>query len=154
MSVPGVWRKWNSELPAATSCAGSGGPGGARPGRRPLAHLVPVAGPQGLGHPRVRVLRVEHVLVEVGADRDVVERDVRQGPQRVTRKLRIRHRVVLELELRGDLGQLWPVGTGSRAHAAPTWGRDSSSDHAPSKSNGPREWSEPETMNCAARSRR
>ena len=63
--------------------------------------------------PRVGVRRVEDVMVEVAADRDVAERDVRDDPQRLDGQLRLGDGVVLELELGRELHQIGPVGAGA-----------------------------------------
>ena len=96
-------------------------------GANPLAHFVPVARAERLGEALVRVCRVEHVVFEVAADRDVGERDVADLHERVGRELRLGDRVVLELELGCDLHQVGPVRARSAAH-----------DHVPSRCTSPR----------------
>ena len=55
--------------------------------------------PKRLCHALVRVRRVEDVLVQIGADRDVGERDILDEHQRIRRELCLGDGVVLELEL-------------------------------------------------------
>src|SRR6266478_3541790 len=74
---------------------------GAWAARRPLGELIPVRGAEGFRDLGVGVRRVEDVSVEVAADRDRFELDVGDAHQRLARQLRLRDRVVLELEVRG-----------------------------------------------------
>src|SRR6266511_1280334 len=85
-------------------------------GRRPLGDLEPVRLAQCRSDLGIGVCRVEHVPVEVAADGDVVERDLRDLHQRLAREFRLRHRVVLELEVGRVLHQHRPVGAGPGAH--------------------------------------
>src|SRR5207302_5179659 len=101
---------------------------------------VPVRLAERGGDLRLRVLCVVDVVLEVAADGDGAERHVRKVHERLARQVRLRDRVVLELEVRSELHQAWPVGTGTRAHrvgsssAAPI----SSLDQEPSRRRTPR----------------
>ena len=75
-----------------------------------LVHLVPVRPAERLGHLGIRVSVVEDVVLEVAADRDVAERDVRDRSQDVDGELRLGDGVVHELKIRSDLHQVRPVG--------------------------------------------
>src|SRR6266576_92960 len=113
---------------------------GAWAARRPLRELVPVRGAEGLRDLGVRVRRVEDVSLEVAADRDRFQLDVGDVHERLARKLRLRDRVVLELEVRRVLHELVPVRAGSRAHVATVsvGAPISSPDHRPSSRTTPR----------------
>ncbi len=74
--------------------------------------------PERLGDLRVGVLRVEDVMVEIGADRDGLERDVAQVNERVGREVSLRDREVLEVEVGHEVEQHRPVGTAAGAHRA------------------------------------
>jgi hypothetical protein len=66
---------------------------------------------QGLGDPFVRVLRVEDVVLEIGADLNRVEGEIWQARQRLGRELHLGDAVVLEVEVWCQLEQCGPVGT-------------------------------------------
>src|ERR1051325_10925283 len=89
---------------------------GAGAARRPLGELEPVRLTQRLDDARIRVRRVEDVPLEVAADRDVRKGNALDVDERVGRELRLGDGVVLELEIRCDLHQTWPVWAGARAH--------------------------------------
>ena len=86
---------------------------------------------------------VEDVPVEVAADRDRAQRDVRQVDERLRRQVRLRDGVVLELEIRRELHQERPVGTRPRAHPL---------DHRPSRRSTPRSAPSAQTTKVAASS--
>src|SRR5204863_5642338 len=87
-------------------------------GGYPVAHLEPVTRAKGFRDARLRVRVPEDMPLEVAANRDVREGDLRDVHQRVRRQPRLGDRVVLELELGSDLHQLRPIGTRPRAHRA------------------------------------
>ena len=72
--------------------------------------------PKCLGHVGIGMAGVEHVVLEVAADLDVAERDLRDARQRLRRELRLGHRVVLELQVGVELHQLGPVRARAGAH--------------------------------------
>src|SRR5581483_1893711 len=92
---------------------------GARPRRSPLVEVEPVRDLEPLDDTRVGVRNVVHVLVRVGTDADLVLVHVADLDQDLRRETELAHGEVLELELRGELHQLGPVGTSSGAHDSP-----------------------------------
>jgi len=126
----------------------------ARPARRPLGELEPVRVAKGLGHLRLGVGGVEDVPLEVAADRDRAQRHVRQVHERLGREVRLRDRVVLELEIGGELHQERPVRAGARAHAvgSSAGAPISSLDHWPSRRRTPRSEPSAQTTKVAASS--
>ena len=88
-----------------------------------------------LGHVEIGVAGVEDVVLEVAADLDVAQRDVRDAREGLRGKLRLCDGVVLELEIGVELHQLGPVGARAGAHPVAVF---SSSIHVPSKRTTPR----------------
>lgn len=82
--------------------------------------------------------RVEDMLVEIGADGDCLERNIWEVDERVGRKSRLGDRVVLELEIRGDLEQRGPVWAAARAQRDSTLLVDPAIDQLPSRRTTPR----------------
>jgi hypothetical protein len=82
--------------------------------------------------------RVENVLVEIRADGDGLERNIGEVDERVGWKSRLGDRVVLELEIRGDLEQRGPVWAAARAQRDSTLLVDSAIDQLPSRRTTPR----------------
>jgi len=69
-----------------------------------------VAGAVVFGAVGVGVPVVVDVMLEIAADRDIAERDVRDRRQHVDRQLRLGDGVVHELKVRSELHQVRPVG--------------------------------------------
>ena len=85
--------------------------------------------------PEKEIVTAEDVVLEIAADLDLAERDVRDLRKGVSRELRLGDRVVLELEIGCELHQLRPVGARASAHQ---WAMFSSSAQLPSKRTTPR----------------
>jgi hypothetical protein len=66
--------------------------------------------PERLRDLGISVLRIEDVMVEVGADRDRLERHVSKVDERLGRKPCLGNRVVLEMEVRDEIEQPRPSG--------------------------------------------
>ena len=95
-------------------------------------------GAEGVAHLGIGVPGVEDVVVEIAADLDIPERDMGDLAEGVRRELGFGDRVVLELEIRGDLEQRGPVWAAARAQRDSTVLVDSAIDQLPSRRTTPR----------------
>src|SRR6185312_4148523 len=83
---------------------------------RPLAELVPVGVLESGGDPRVGVRAVVDVVLEVSAEGNRLAWKIRQVHEHLAGQVCLRDRVVLEVEVGGDLEQGRPLGAGACAH--------------------------------------
>src|ERR1700733_7741380 len=75
-ACPSPLRRGTARLQSAssgdTSAERLSGGRRARPARSPLTQVVPVRGAQCFGDARLRVFRIEHVTLEIAAERDFI----------------------------------------------------------------------------------
>ena len=71
---------------------------------------------QRFGNARIRVIRIEDVMVEISADRYGLHRNVAKIHECFSRESRLSNRVVLEVQVGSDIQQGGPVRAASGTH--------------------------------------